>query len=408
MSESHSTPTARSSKPARAKPPKPQKPYPDFPLYAHASGKWAKSIRGRVHYFGTWGDPQGALREYEDQKADLHAGRRTQREMSAVTVSELFNAFLEARELKIERGELSQRTWDYYYEVLTLARKSLGKRRLVIDLYPTDFTRLYGDLAKRWGLHRLATAVQTVKSAFRYASEADIIDKVVKFGPDFKKPSLKTMRIHKAKRGSRMFEAHEIRMMLNGTLAVGEQGPEFVRGAGPQLRAMILLGVNAGFGNSDCGNLPLKAVDLDRGVIDFPRPKTGLDRRCPLWPETAAALREIIACRKEPSDQAGLVFITKYGGSWVKSTSANPVSWETAKLLKRLGINGHRNFYALRHSFRTIADEVKDRPAVDHIMGHTPSGNDMAAVYRERIADERLRAVANHVHAWLFSPGKVS
>src|SRR5262249_50774298 len=41
--------------------------------------------------------------------------------------------------------------------------------------------------------------------------------------------------------------------------------------AGTQLIAMILLGINAGLGNTDCGTLPLGAINLKSGKLDFPR-----------------------------------------------------------------------------------------------------------------------------------------
>ncbi len=46
------------------------------------------------------------------------------------------------------------------------------------------------------------------------------------------------------------------------------------------------------------------------------------------------------------------------------------------------------------------AGESRDQVAVDAIMGH--SREDMASVYRERIGDDRLRAVAEHVRQWLL------
>src|SRR6476620_11792354 len=71
---------------ARGKPSKPKKPYPEFPLFPHATGRWAKKIRGRMHYFGKWDDPDGALAKYDAEKIDLHAGRTPREAPEALTV----------------------------------------------------------------------------------------------------------------------------------------------------------------------------------------------------------------------------------------------------------------------------------------------------------------------------------
>jgi integrase len=157
----------------------------------------------------------------------------------------------------------------------------------------------------------------------------------------------------------------------------------------------------------------LSAIDLDGGWLNFPRPKTGIARRCPLWAETVTAIREALTARSEPKDEAdaGLVFVTKYGHRWVRTEGprrapVNSVGLEFGKLLRALGIDGRegRGFYALRHTFRTIADAARDPVAIDLIMGHADPS--MAAHYRERIEDSRLRAVADHVREWLFGEAR--
>ena len=150
-------------------------------------------------------------------------------------------------------------------------------------------------------------------------------------------------------------------------------------------------------------------MDLDGGWVTFPRPKTAILRRCPLWPETIAALRTAIDKRpksKRPEFD-GLVFLTRCGVPWVRPGSTgvhiDSLSTEFVKLTTKLGINRENlTFYSLRHTVETIGGDVKDQPAVDYIMGHAPHAGDMSAVYRERIDDDRLKAVADHVRGWLW------
>src|SRR5215469_4328832 len=100
MSESDSTTPAITDKPA-----KPSKPYPDFPLFPHATGRWAKKVRGQLHYFGPWGDPDGALKKYLEQKDALHAGRKPREVSAGVTVKDVANAFMRAKQALVDAGE---------------------------------------------------------------------------------------------------------------------------------------------------------------------------------------------------------------------------------------------------------------------------------------------------------------
>jgi integrase len=395
MSKSNSSKSATPGKPERregltpadtrsaAKPERPA----DSPLFWHATGRWAKKIRGKLVYFGR-GSHHDALTEYDRQKHDLHAGRAPVGESEELTIRLLAAKFLTTKKHLRDTGELSPRSFADYLAACQLLQKVLGANRLVADLRPDDFERLRKRIANNCGLVRVGNTINRVRIVFNYGWKNGLLDRPMLYGEGFRRPSKKSLRKHRLAQGERMFEAAEIRAMLDK--------------ATQPLKAMLLLGVNCGYGNSDIGTLPLGAVDLDSGWLTYGRPKTGIARRCALWPETVRALREWLAVRPKPANEAhaGLVFLTIRGGSWAKETSDNPISKETAKLMKECQLNGHRNFYCLHHCFQTVGDESGDFLAVRKIMGHV--SNDIADVYRERISDARLRAVANHVRKWLF------
>jgi integrase len=381
---------------------RPKKPYPDFPLSPHPSGAWQKKIRGKIHYFGRWakrvngklvrieGDGwEEALALYKAQADDLHAGRTPRVTGAELTVADLCNAFRTAKLRQQEAGEISARMYDEYVATTDRLFATFGKTRLVDDLAADDFEALREEMAKQWGPVRLGNEIQKVRTVFKYGFESGLIERPIRYGPQFKKPSAGVLRRHRAKTGERMLEAHEIRTLLDA--------------APVPLKAMILLGVNAGFGNHDIATLPLSALNLDNGWVNYARPKTGIPRRCPLWPETVAALREAIAQRPEPRQEEakGLAFVTTRGRAWLVRGIANPVSVGARDLMKTVGIHhGGIGFYTLRHVFRTVADAARDPVATDLIMGHADPS--IAAHYRERIEDNRLRAVAEHVRQWLF------
>lgn len=371
---------------------KPAKPYPAFPLFPHASGRWAKKIRGKLHYFGPWRDPDKALAKYLRDKDYLHAGKVPPASRDGATIRDVLNAFLIAKDLAVESGELQPRTRaDYGAVTDRLAafwEGSLDMR--VSDLTPADFEKLRAELARGAGPVTLANLVTRVRIIFKYAYDIRLVPEPVNMGTAFRKPSAQVQRINRQEQGDTSFHARHIRRMI--------------RLASPPLRAMIMLGINCGFGNTDCAELPAAAVDLHARWINWPRPKNGTYRRCPLWPQTAAAVCQALRARPQPADpdDAALVFLTAKGRRWAKDDDRT-LSKAFGRLLDLAGCRRRGvNFYSLRRTFETVAGASLDQPAVDLIMGHVPDAADMAARYRQRIDDSRLVAVVERVHRWLF------
>ena len=113
-------------------------------------------------------------------------------------------------------------------------------------------------------------------------------------------------------------------------------------------------------------------------------------------------------CRARPApktpDDAKLALLSARGTQLIREKETyriDNISNPFIGLLKSAGVHRERlGFYTLRRIHRTIADEARDPVACDLIMGHTDPS--MGARYRQRISDERLKAVTDHVRAWLF------
>jgi integrase len=425
-----STPKSRTRKTARKHfvPPKPSK---KFPLTPHASGKWMKKIRGKLHYFGNWarringelvrieGDGcNEALALYKAQAEALHAGR-TPRTASGdeLTVKYLCNLFYTSKLRKMEAGELSPRSLLEYQEAVTLVAKAFGTTRLVDDLAAADFEKLKNTMAKKWGLVRRGKFIGIVRSIFLYALKNGLIERSVTFGTEFTKPKRKYIQKEKNAGGKKLFTAQEIQFVLNGRTIDGDKGKSTeVPGATPQMKAIILLGINAGLGNTDIGNLQFGHIDLESRWLDYPRVKTEQPRRVPLWKETIEAIQTGVANRPKAKhkDDNDCVFLNRGGRRMVQTHvsqtedtmnawSQDYISTAFGKLLQSMKINGRKglNFYSLRHTFATVGLQTGDRDAVKSLMGH--ASHDILAAYDETGPnDDRLHAVVNHVHTWLF------
>lgn len=408
---------------------RPAKPYSRFELYAHPSGHWAKKIRGKLHYFGRWGRVrdgvlellpgetwQDAINCYKLQADDLHAGRTPRTATDGLTVAELCNRFLTAKTRQLEAEELSPRSFYEYKQATDLLVAKFGKGRLVDDLSPDDFESLRAFMARKWGPARLAKFVQMIRTAFGYGAKNGLLTRPVTFGSGFNKPGKAVLRKHKAASAKKLFAKNEVRMLLDAlegkAVAVEKKGkPVKVIRLAPnvQLRAAVLLGINAGLGNHDVADIEHKHLDLQRGWLDFPRVKTGLPRRVPLWPETIAAIKLAASRRPKPRVEADAdcVFLNRGRHRLIVSTTTShrdDLTVAFSKLLRELGINGRKGigFYSLRHTFATIGLQAGDRDAVRSLMGH--AAHDMLSAYDETGPSEaRLRAVAEHVHGWLFA-----
>lgn len=389
--KSPATPKSTATKPQQGKPAWPHGSI--VKMYAHGSGQWAKRIRGKVQYFGPWNKPDEAMALYRDIGDDLHAGREPLIHMVArgsggVTLDDLSLKFLEWKQDQVTTGELKSHTYRGYFNRLRFACEALGRKVAVADLRPADFQRLRTKVMGQYSASASGTIFTITRMMFTWGFDEGVIESPPRMGKYLRKPQKRLYR--ESYDSKEPYSVIEIKKLIMH--------------ASPQVYAMLLLGLNMGYGNTDVGMLPKACVHLAESRIQYRRPKTGVQRAGILWPETVEALAAV----RPPKDWP-LWFRTRFGNPWVvhhEMGSTDSVGLMFGKLCKEVGIKKPHSFYRLRHTFCTAADELELNHATKRIMGQSLPG--LADVYVHRVESGRLQRVADHVREALSIPELVA
>lgn len=363
---------------------RPNKPYPDFPLFPHPNGQWCKKVNKIPYYFGSWkDDPKGeqAILNWKARQDDIRAGIDTPKPAvkTAVTLTlgRLKDEFLKDRAVQVSAGDLSPRTLaDYQTEIATFVQ-AVGSTLQVAQIGPGHFKAYHDETMiqkRKLGRHARKRIMAYIKAMFRWGhGNDDPKFPLPDFGNSFVAPDTSPEALSMAKERAGEADYSEL-------IVTGDQINQMVKHSSVNMQAVILLGVNIGIGPADLGRLRWSDIDLEHGVFKKPRWKTGVKRRSYIWKRTRRVLIQIKLANQPV--ETDLVFRTKFGkpfyletvGTDSEVTCHKVISNYIFGLVRRLRLKGidlkgvtHQR---LRHTFATLGMKARDQEALDWAMGH--------------------------------------
>ncbi len=149
----------------------------------------------------------------------------------------------------------------------------LGQGRKIESILTLDLQNYKRRLQHVYrSVHRQNLHISVMKAMFHWARRNDILETI---------PNIDA--ISKGK----VIVAHEKYTFDS------QQINKLTSAADTKMRTMIWLGVNCGFGCTDCGKLKWKDLDFKSSTVKLARNKTGVCRNLPLWPETIQGLKAL-------------------------------------------------------------------------------------------------------------------
>lgn len=397
-----------------------KKPSRSFPIFPHPGGQWAKKVKGRFYYFGSWKkDPKGeaALEDWLARKDGILAGLdrlRVANAPEAMTLGQLLKLFIENRRNSMLADELSMRTYGDYVREIQAFVTAVGSEGQVSALTPAHFQEYSNRLIHRkLGRHSRRRVTAYVKAMLNWGAKNGFFPTPT-YGTGFVAPDTSPDAMRQAR--ARAGEADHSRRIVTG-----DELTKLIDASRPQFKGIILMAINCGLGPADIGRLRWRHIDMDTGELNMPRGKTGTERMGYLWKRTRKALRSVarlkhnrLAIEREGSE--ALIFISRRGlpmyresevvedGVSVGTKVSNPISGTFGRLVRDLGMQGV-TFYRLRHTFKTLGKRAKDRDALNLCMGHRERTT--GAIYdHEEIDFRRIKRVSMAVMRSLWPKPK--
>jgi len=350
-----------------------------FPLTLHPTGQYCKKIKGKIYYFGS--DKKQALEKYLDQATYLHGHQENLQKPTDdnMTLKQLCDMYLNYQYSKVQTNNLTARHHNDQIGSLKKLKAFIGQHRKIKGISTLDLQNYKRKLQKSYGsVYRLNLHISILKALFHWARKNDILEKI---------PNIDAI--------SRGKIIHQEKFTFNP-----EQIAQLLSVADVKMRAMIWLGLNCGFGCTDCAELRWTDLDLANARVRLPRRKTGIFRDLPLWPETVESLKKIPKAGK-------LVFYTSRGNPYMqtllkpdgngngKYVTLNTITTKFSRLIKRSGLDlpKRTGFYSLRRTAATIAARSGDPFAVQRLLGHADL--QMATRYVQDVSEQTDRVIEN-------------
>jgi integrase len=341
--------------------------------------QYCKKINGKIRYFGT--DKKKALEKYLAQATYLHGAQSLVQKISngKMTLKQLCDLYLHYQNSRVLVGDITAKHYNDSKYSLDRLMAFLGPGCRIENISTLDLQNYKRKLQSSYpSIDRQNLHIGLMKAMFHWARKIDVLESI----PNIDAIS-KDRVVHKDKY---TFNKKQIRKLLST--------------ADVKLKAMIWLGLNCGFGCTDCSRLKWEDLDFKNNRVKLARNKTKIGRNLPLWPETIKALKEI-------PRSGTLVFTTSKDHPWIRTTATtndngepkcitdNRISTKFSRLMKKVGIKAPKGtgFYTLRRTAATIAARSGDPFAVQRLLGHVDLT--MPTRYVQDVSEQTDRVIEN-------------